>query len=258
MNSINYVRECMAEDEYYGLFPKSDMYLVNHSRKGKPSCWKGLSETTKRMLKYNHLDMLIGTKFSAPIELPIRFPEVRPYNGPVSFEMNPFTKRKNFLKKGYGIHFFEYDYLFSNQLSADTDQITMELLKVSLVIAPDFSMFADTDDTMFNIGSKWKSMLFTNHFQRAGIPVVPVASWGNADTLKWAFSGLPHNSIIAVCGVGHKRREGEQLLWRYAMSELEKQLSPTLLIIYGSEDDISWLHTPTKFISDYITKRFRK
>lgn len=93
---------------------------------------------------------------------------------------------------------------------------------------------------------------------RCGIPTVPVATWGSIESLRWAFAGLPKHSVIAVCGVGHGRSQGSVLLWNYALQELERQLEPTLIIVYGPETTIPGLHTHVKFIADHITKHFRK
>ena len=69
-----------------------------------------------------------------------------------------FTKLffEDHLKKGYGIHFFEYDHLFVHQLSNNIDIVTIELMQASVVIAPDYSMLVGTDDEFFNVQSKPK------------------------------------------------------------------------------------------------------
>ena len=71
-------------------------------------------------------------------------------------------------------------------------------------------------------------MLITNRLQLSGISVVPVATWGDVNSLK--LSGLPKHSIIAVCGVGHNKSKGALSLWNYAMQELERQLEPTNIL----------------------------
>jgi hypothetical protein len=91
-------------------------------------------------------------------------------------------------------------------------------------------IIAGTDDVIFNVISKWKSMLITNRLQHSGISVVPVATWGDVNSLKWALSGLPKHSIIAVCGVGHNKSKGALSLWNYALQELERQLEPTNIL----------------------------
>jgi len=259
MTTKEYIRKVYdSEDDDENLFSKSDLYLMSHDCKGKPLMYERIPSTTRKTLNLGNMKLLIGTRECPPVSIPIRFPEVLQYNGDVDFDMVPFSKRKRFLKKGYGIHFFEYDYLFVHQLSNNIDKVTIELMQASVVIAPDYSMLVGTDDEFFNVQSKWKSMLVTNHLQRCGIPVVPVATWGDAESLKWAFTGLPKHSIIAVCGVGHSRSQGSIMLWNYALQELERQLEPTVIIVYGPETTIPGLHTPVKFIKDYITKHFRK
>lgn len=251
--------QCFEEpDEYNGFFSKRDLYLASHDSKGKSIPEKSMSCSMRRLLNYDNMKLLVGTKFSLPVDMSIRFPEVKPYNGSIEFDMKPFSKRKKYLGRNVGIHFFEYDNLFDGQLTKNMDKVTVELLQVPLVIAPDYSLIVGSDDVMFNLRSKWKSMLYTNHFQRCGINVVPVATWGDANSLKWAFAGLPLHSIIAVSGVGHERHIGSKLLWNTAVLELEKQLQPTLILVYGHETIIPGLQTPLKFITDHITRKFRK
>lgn len=258
MTNKEYIRKVYENEDDENLFSKSDLYLTAHDSKGRPLLCGQIPSTTRKILNYGNLKLLIGTRESPPVSIPMRFPEVLPYNGAVDFEMVPFSRRKKFLKKGYGIHFFEYDHLFDRQLSNNIDKVTIELIKASLAIAPDYSMIVGTDDVFFNVQGKWKSMLVTNHLQRCGIPTVPVATWGSIESLRWAFAGLPKHSVIAVCGVGHGRSQGSVLLWNYALQELERQLEPTLIIVYGPETTIPGLHTHVKFIADHITKHFRK
>lgn len=258
MKQFHIIEKVYGDNYQNYLFPASEMYLASHHKNGKSYLINQISSTNQKMLGLFNLNLLVGTRYSPPISLPVRFPEIKAYNGTTDFEMVPFSRRKRYLGKNIGVHFFEYDFKFANQLNNNLDSIIMDLLKVPLVVAPDFSMHVGTDDILFNILSKWSSMIITNRLQRYGINVVPLASWSDVNSLKWAFHGLPTHSIIAVCGVGHSRHQATSLLWNYALHELEKQLQPTKLLIYGPETKIPGLHTQTQFISDYISTHFRK
>lgn len=63
--------------------------------------------------------------------------------------------------------------------------------------------------------------------------VIPTASWGNADSLKFCFEGLPNKSAIAVCGIGHSFCRSAKTLWNYAVDKLIEEKQPSTLIVYG-------------------------
>lgn len=136
------------------------------------------------------------------------------------------------------------------------EKSVFELSKFDAAFAPDFSMWLDLPD-FFNKESVFKNRFDTAYMQLCGLPTIPVASWGNADSFSYCFKGLPQNSVIAVCGLGHLRNKACDALWHFAIRELERQLHPTLILVYGPEVPMPGVKTPVRFITDFITKRFR-
>ena len=53
-----------------------------------------------------------------------------------------------------------------------------------------------------------------------GYNVIPTASWGNADSFKYCYEGLPENSIIAVGGMGHHHCRAAESLWHFISKRL--------------------------------------
>ncbi len=185
------------------------------------------------------------------------YPVVQPYNGLVDFEMIGFNQRKKSSGKGQAVHFFLNDWVFRRAMWEKLEKSVHELSKFDAVFAPDFSLWTDLPE-FYNKESLFKNRLCTAYMQNCGFNVIPVASFGNADSLSYCLSGLPQNSIIGFCGVGHLRRKADDRLWHFALREIDRQLSPTLILIYGTPVPISDVKAPVRFIKDYITRKFRE
>lgn len=66
----------------------------------------------------------------------------------------------------------------------------------------------------------------------------------------------PHDSVIAVCGMGICSNPGALELWYVGLNELETRLRPIKIIIYGDEREIPGLSTPIDFITPYSKAKF--
>lgn len=119
-------------------------------------------------------------------------------------------------------------------------------------------MYVDAP-TFINKLNIFRSRFAAAYWQSCGYNVIQTASWGNADSLAYAFEGLAEHSITAVSGRGHDICEASKRLWHYAINKLIEQKSPTKIIVYGGkEDGLSNLGVPVIFIEDFIAKHFRK
>jgi len=88
--------------------------------------------------------------------------------------------------------------------------------------------------------------------------VIQTASWGDANSLKYAFEGLAEHSVTAICGIGHDFCGAARRLWIYSVKTLIEMKSPTKLIVYGGKtNSLPDFGTPVIFVEDYITKQFR-
>ncbi len=185
------------------------------------------------------------------------YPIINPYNGPVDFEVIGFNQRNKSQGQGQAVHFFLNDWVFRRAMWERLEKSVHELSKFDAVFAPDFSLWTDLPD-FYNKESLFKNRLCTAYMQSCGFNVIPVASFGNVDSLSYCLCGLPQNSVIAISGVGHLRRKADDVLWHYALREIDRQLNPTLILIYGPVVPITGVTAPVRFIKDYITKKFRK
>lgn len=61
-----------------------------------------------------------------------------------------------------------------------------------------------------------------------------------------------------VSGMGNKADRDAYNRWCYGLRRLEQAKCPTAILVYGSEIATQGLHTPVRFIPDYITTKLRK
>jgi hypothetical protein len=236
------------------LFDAKEMYAQTHAINGSPIKWtKKKCSSQYRKMSYDNLMMAEGMIFTSKYGLP----QLHACNIPLDFEIHSFKERKKLKGKNQAIHFFADDYCFDHLLWHSLAKTTMELFKFDCVFAPDYSLYVDLPFA-YNIINLYKSRFVASYWQLCGYNVVPTASWGNADSFKYCFDGLPQNSLIAVCGTGHNRSPSALRLWEYGMRELEMRLKPSLLFVYGPQNVIQGFKTPIYFIEDYITKKYRK
>lgn len=234
------------------IFSKKEMYEQAHTSSGKATF---LMDAYSRRVMYrydnNHLAGYLNytTKTGFPI--------VTPYICTTDFEIFPYEKRKKLDGKGQALHFFMYDDQFRHAVWEKLEQTTYSLRRFDTLFAPDFSLFVDLPP-FSNKTNIYRSRFVAAYWQYCGYNVIPTASWGNADSFDYCFEGLPKQSVIAVCGTGVNWCPAAEELWLYGIRQIEEQLSPILIYIYGKEREIPSIHTPIKFIQDNITKFHRK
>lgn len=168
-----------------------------------------------------------------------------------------YTNCKQSNGKDTALHFFLDDYKFC-KIWDNLELITSKIQKFAYVFAPDYSLYVDAPSKQMNIQNVYRSRFIAAYWQKCGLQVIPVASWGDANSLKYCFEGLPEKSIIAVCGIGHSFCQAADILWHHAVKQLIAQKQPTRLIVYGGKypDSLSSL-LPVTYIPDHITKNFR-
>lgn len=150
-----------------------------------------------------------------------------------------------------------HDYLFYTAVSTNLEITTYKLSKFDYLFAPDCSLYVDASKQE-NLHAIYISRFAAAYWQKCGFNVIPVASWGDANSLSYCFEGLPSNSVIAVCGIGHEHCSAAKKLWLYAVNKLIDNLSPTTLIVFGGdEEDTRDLPANIVYYPDYIHKKFR-
>lgn len=236
------------------LFTRKEMYVMEHTKNGRSTIIENLSVKKRRKTMHENMHLMEGMTFTSGNH----FPQLAPYTGTVDFELVAYNDWKKNTGVNQALHFFLDDYRFRNQLWYNLDQTTFAIRNYDYYFTPDFSMWVDLPTDFYN-----KESVFRTRFvgalwqQKCGYNVIPTGSWGNRDSFRYCFEGLPENSVIAVCGTGHHHCSAAEMLFNYALRELEDQKNPTLILVYGEEEDIPGLSTPVKFLPCFIQKKFK-
>lgn len=135
-------------------------------------------------------------------------------------------------RRDAGIHFFIDDYQFRRCYERPETYIE-KLKEFPCVLTPDWSLYTDMPMAM-KIYNVFRSRLFGQMCQDAGIQVIPTLQWAGADTFQFVFDGLPHGSTVAVSTVGVMKDDTAAGLWSAGMKEALKRLRPKTVILYGS------------------------
>jgi hypothetical protein len=244
----------MIMEVVYSLFTKKEMYVMEHTINGRLTRIECLPKMVRRRKMYENMHLMDGMTFTSRNHIP----QLLPYNGTVDFELVAYSDWRKNSGVNQALHFFLDDYRFRNQLWYNLEQTSYSIRKFDYYFTPDYSMWVDVPTEFYNIENLFRTRFAGAYWQQTcGYNVIPTASWGNRDSFQYCFEGLPENSIIAVCGTGHHHCSAAERLFHYALRELEEQKSPTLILVYGEEENVPRLSTPIKFLPSFIKKRFR-
>lgn len=178
------------------------------------------------------------------------FPMVKQYVGEVPKSFLPFNISLSSREYGSGVHFFIDDYQFERVWRMPERYLPL-LSRFRCVVAPDFSLFVDVPDVV-NLWNIYRNRLIASWLQCNGVNLLPSVSWGNRDSFRYCFEGLPDNSIIVVGHTSVGRDVRYSQLWHQGIRELVKRKSPRKLVIYGKPCNVDF--DDVVFIDDYISK----
>lgn len=135
----------------------------------------------------------------------------------------------------YIAHFY-YDDVKFMQAWRNPDKYLEKLRKFKAVVAPDFSSYTDFPIVLQILGA-YRRQWVGAYWQMMGIDVIPDCQWGNEETYKWCFDGIPKNATVAISSLGVKRNKefnGEDdELFRKGFDEMMNRLNPTTILWYG-------------------------
>ncbi|MBQ2602898.1 MAG: DUF4417 domain-containing protein, partial [Oscillospiraceae bacterium] len=101
----------------------------------------------------------------------------------------------------------------------------------------DYSIYLDMPRSQ-QIWNCWRNRAMAYYMQRNGLTIIPNAGWSDAESLEWAFDGLPSNSVLSITTqgcMGHDYVSKQSLL--NGLHELARQKHPEKLIVYGKFPD---------------------
>lgn len=238
---------------FESLFSQKEMYNLSISPKGIIRGLRRGGKHLSRCSTYSNLHLCNGIKFTQS-----GFLIVNAYNGTVDFTYHSVCSWKPSLGTDCAIHCFAEDKDLDGKVWTFLEQTTKRIKDCKLIVAPDFSLYIDQWLETFNRNQVWKSRLVTAFMQACGLSVVPLASWGNVDSLSYSLDGLPSNSVIALSATCCHQCKGAWNLWLYAVKTVISRLHPTKLIIYGDPEMEIPIDIPVKIIPDYVHKKLRK
>lgn len=210
-----------------------------------------ISKTKQRKLSYQNINVSAGLNLVGENELP----EVLPYAGEIPEMLTPYTMKD--IGYTYGaLHFFIDDYRFTGMfLWGNLTHFTKQVSRYKMVIAPDFSLYLDQSRTL-NLFQLYQNRVVTAYWQQQGLNVIPSVSWGNANSFKYCFDGLPQNSVLALGGLGNAHHQSMIKLWEYGVQQTIDRLQPKALIIYGAPKQLD-LPVETHYFKGFINTKFR-
>ena len=133
-------------------------------------------------------------------------------------------------------HFYEDDYQFERFWNRPSQYLPI-LKRFKGGISPDFSIYLDMPRSQ-QVWNCWRNRVMAYYMQQAGLTIIPNAGWSDAESLEWAFDGLPSNSVLAITTQGCMGRDyiSKQSLLN-GLHELVRQRHPEKLIVYGKFPD---------------------
>lgn len=138
------------------------------------------------------------------------------------------------------VHFFLDDYRFETMWTKPQRGLS-RVLRVGAALTPDFSLWRDMPIAL-QIFQVYRSRWVGNWMLGHGIRVVPTIGWSTPDTYRFAFAGIPLQSVVAVSTVGIRGADAEAL-FRQGMERMVHTLKPSTVLVYGrslGEDKLGW------------------
>ena len=141
--------------------------------------------------------------------------------------------------ENYIAHFYYDDYKFMSAWR-EPDKYIDRLRKFKAVVAPDFSLYTDFPITL-QILSCYRRQWCAAYWQSLGIDVIPDVVWGEKESFRFCFDGIPKRSTVAVSTVGVKRDKDwnneTDSLFRDGYAEMMSRLQPKTILFYGDMID---------------------
>lgn len=226
-----------------------------HSKQGKNLELAAVPPLARRKAFHENMELADGLHFTSRHG----FAQLAAFTDNVDFTAVPFTERNKPSSTGQGqaVHFFLDDYRFRDAVWKRLEATTYSIRKFDYYFTPDLSLWWNAPTEFYNIQNIYRTRFIGAYWQKCGYAVIPTASFGGCSSFAYCFEGLPEESVIAVSGMGNRRDSAAYYRWRFGLKRLEEEKHPLLIIVYGEEVEVPGLHTPLKFIPDFISTHLR-
>ena len=189
-------------------------------------------ELRKNRLGAVRADLSIGLELSEE-----GCPIIKPYFGVPDYPMIDFKEALHSKCYEYWVHFFIDDIFFEQIWNPKyTDRDIEILTKYKGTFTPDFTL--DPRLTLwqeqFNV---YRSRTIGQHVQKNGGCVIPTVGWSFRRSFDFCFCGLSEGGTVAISTNGVRNKLVSLRLFLEGVFELERQLRPEIIIIYGEKID---------------------
>ncbi|MCR5798709.1 MAG: DUF4417 domain-containing protein [Lachnospiraceae bacterium] len=143
-----------------------------------------------------------------------------------------FTKALKTNDYDQWVVFYEHDYQFERIWNRPKRYLEI-LKRFRGVISPDFSLYRNMPICM----QKWntyRNRALAHWWQKNGIEVIPNVRFAGRDSYQFCFKGIEKNSTVCIGSIGCMRSKTERLLFTEGLDEMVRQLTPKIIIVYGS------------------------
>lgn len=167
------------------------------------------------------------------------FPEIQPTNTTGDKMLRFMDWKEVDDPENYIAHFYYDDYKFISAWR-EPDKYIERLRQFKAVVSPDFSLYTDFPRAL-QILSCYRRQWVGAYWNYMGLDVIPDVVWGDEESFKFCFDGIPKHSTVAVSSVGVKRdnewnnKEGD--MFKTGYDEMLKRLEPTTILFYGDMID---------------------
>lgn len=200
------------------------------------------------------LDLMTDATFDGILEIPclsdvseIRIPE----------RVIPFSLRTRTKDYHETVVFYENDREFAEFIRAP-ELFTDELGRFSGgVVSPDCSLYRDSP-LVVQLANTYRNRVLAFVLQKHGLYVIPNVRWGDERSYtcsifpeKFAFLGIPRNSIVSVGTYGCCRGRVNKYHFKAGLEAMLSELHPKVVMVYGSmpceifgsfERDVQFVH----------------
>lgn len=178
----------------------------------------------------------------------------------------PFSKRTKSVQHREFLTFYEYDINFADILR-NPEQFLPEVITFPGMVTLDCSVYLDSP-LLVQMANVYRSRVIGHFFQSKGVYVIPNVRWGDERSYttcvlpeKFAFLGLPKNSIYSIGTYGACQSKEEKFHLRQGLIAMLDELEPEVVLVYGAMPDsvFQGLKDRTHFISfpDWISFKKR-
>ena len=168
----------------------------------------------------------------------------------------PFSKRTRSIEHREFLVFYEYDVNFADILRAP-EKFLSEVMIFPGMVTLDCSVYLDSP-LLVQMANVYRSRAIGHFFQSKGVNVIPNVRWGDERSYttcvlpeKFAFLGLPKNSIYSIGTYGACQSKEEKYHLRQGLIAMLDELKPEVVLVYGAMPDSVFrgLKDRTRFIS---------